>query len=98
MVCPYDFPVSEYDMRAYIPNIGFGPDGKVRMKRFGNFWFKSGSLNDGDGTPMVKTLLLVTTEDVSDEEIFLNYRLSNSKKWPAWYTPVDEEEDRRRWS
>lgn len=99
MVCPYDFPLSEDDgMRAYIPNIGFGPDEKVRMKRFGNFWFKSGSLNDGDDTPIVKTLLLVTTEDVSDQEIFLNYRLSNSKKLPAWYTPVDVEEDRRRWS
>lgn len=41
MICPYDFPLTEKDMRAYIPNIAFGGEEPVTMKRFGSFWFKS---------------------------------------------------------
>lgn len=100
MVCPYDFPLTEEDMRVYIPNILFGKPEEVKMKRFGSFWFKSrGSTNDGlSDVPVLKTIVLVATRALGDEEILLNYRLSNSKRRPAWYTPVDEEEDRRRWS
>lgn len=98
MVCPYDFPLSEKDLRPYIPNIVFGDEGTVKMKRFGNFWFKSGgSAEGGQDSPVLRTLVLVATRAINDEEIFLNYRLSNSKRRPEWYTPVDEEEDRRRW-
>lgn len=97
MVCPYDFPLTEMEMRSYIPNMLFGTEEK--MRRFGSFWFRSGGSNDAGGhIPVMKTLVLVATRALCDEEIFLNYRLSNSKRWPAWYTPVDEEEDRRRWS
>ncbi|OAY78781.1 hypothetical protein ACMD2_08428 [Ananas comosus] len=98
MVCPYDFPLSEKDMRVYIPNLVFGGEESVAMKRFGTFWFKSWGSRDqeGDG-PVIKTLVLVATRALCDEEVFLNYRLSNSKRRPEWYTPVDEEEDRRRW-
>ncbi|CAK9144760.1 unnamed protein product [Ilex paraguariensis] len=99
MVCPYDFPLTERNMRAYIPNISFGNGGEVRMKRFGSFWFKSGgSGNNLSDIHVLKTLVLVVTKALCDEEVFLNYRLSNSKKRPSWYTPVDEEEDQRRWS
>ncbi|XP_010258693.1 PREDICTED: uncharacterized protein LOC104598359 isoform X2 [Nelumbo nucifera] len=98
MVCPYDFPLTEEDMRAYIPNVVFGNEEQVKMKRFGSFWFKYGSsANDGSDVPVLKSLLLVATRRLCDEEVLLNYRLSNSKRRPAWYTPVDEEEDRRRW-
>ena len=31
-----------------------------------------------------------------NEELKLNYRLSNSERRPRWYTPVDEEEDEQR--
>ncbi|KAK2996634.1 hypothetical protein RJ639_025007 [Escallonia herrerae] len=96
MVCSYDFPLSEKEMRTYIPNILFGSREEVKMKRFGSFWFKSG--NSGSDIPVLKTLVLVATRALCDEEVLLNYRLSNSKKRPSWYTPVDEEEDRRRWS
>ncbi|KAL8153814.1 hypothetical protein V2J09_011574 [Rumex salicifolius] len=99
MVCPYDFPLDNKDMRPYVPNLAFGKgeDG-IRMRRFGNFWFKSGSSgNDGSGAGILKTLVLIATRALSNEEILLNYRLSNSKRRPEWYTPVDEEEDRRRW-
>ncbi|XP_058097891.1 uncharacterized protein LOC131242928 isoform X2 [Magnolia sinica] len=99
MVCPYDFPLAEADMRTYVPNILFGSEEKVGMKRIGSFWFKSGASGDsGEDVPIMKTLVLVATRALCDEEVFLNYRLSNSKRRPAWYTPVNEEEDQRRWS
>lgn len=98
MVSPYDFPVTE-EMRAYIPNLVFGGNESVSMKRFGSFWFRSRGSGDEEGDGLViKTLVLVATRGLSNEEIFLNYRLSNTKRRPVWYTPVDEEEDRRRWS
>ncbi|XP_022724904.1 uncharacterized protein LOC111281442 [Durio zibethinus] len=97
MVCPYDFPLTEKDMRAYIPNVSFG-NAEVNMRRFGSFWFRWGSRNSGTDVPVLKTLVLVATTALCDEEVLLNYRLSNSKRRPSWYTPVDEEEDRRRWS
>ncbi|ESR50814.1 hypothetical protein CICLE_v10031732mg [Citrus x clementina] len=97
MICPYDFPLTEKDMRPYIPNISFGNAEEVNMRRFGSFWFKWGS-GSGSSTPVLKTLALVATRAICDEEVLLNYRLSNSKRRPVWYSPVDEEEDRRRWS
>ncbi|GAU25939.1 hypothetical protein TSUD_16770 [Trifolium subterraneum] len=98
MICPYDFPLTENNMRVYIPNILFG-NAEVKMRRFGSFWFKSGvSKNSGSDVPTLKSLVLVATRAIQDEELLLNYRLSNTKRRPEWYAPVDEEEDRRRWS
>ncbi|AED93132.1 C5orf35 [Arabidopsis thaliana] len=97
MICPYDFPLMAKDLRPYIPNISFGDSGEIKMKRFGSFWFKTGSKN-GLEAPVLKTLVLVATRSLCNEELLLNYRLSNSKRRPDWYTPVNEEEDRRRWS
>ncbi|CAN8252076.1 unnamed protein product [Cochlearia groenlandica] len=98
MICPYDFPLREKDLRPYIPNVSFGDSGEVKMKRFGSFWFKTGSSNNMLDVPVLKTLVLVATRAVCNEELLLNYRLSNTKRRPEWYTPVNEEEDRRRWS
>ncbi|PON34935.1 C5orf [Parasponia andersonii] len=99
LICPYDFPLSEKDMRVYIPNVVFGNLEDTNMKRFGNFWFKYGSSkNMGSDVPLLRTLVLVAMRALCDEEVLLNYRLSNLKRQPEWYTPVDEEEDRRRWS
>ncbi|KGN58554.1 uncharacterized protein LOC101219994 [Cucumis sativus] len=98
MLCPYDFPLTEKDMRVYIPNVPVANE-EVGMKRFGSFWFKSGrSRINGSDTPILKTIVLVATRALCNEEVLLNYRLSNSKRRPSWYTPVDEGEDRRRWS
>lgn len=98
MICPYDFPMNEKDMRVYIPNTIFGNAEEMNMKRLGSFWFRYGSSkNNGSSTPILKTLVLVATRMLCDEEILLNYRLSNLKSRPEWYTPVDEEEDKRRW-
>ncbi|CAL5020738.1 unnamed protein product [Urochloa decumbens] len=99
MICPYDFPLTEKEMRVYIPNITFGGEEPIKMKRFGSFYFKSGSSDNQAGDSLVlKTLVLVSTKSIHDEELFLNYRYSNSKRRPEWYSPVDEEEDKRRWS
>ena len=99
MICPYDFPLTEKDMRVHIPNVVFGNLEDTNMKRIGSFWFKYGSSkSDGSDAPLLKTLVLVATRALCDEEVLLNYRLSNLKRRPEWYTPVDEEEDRRRWS
>ncbi|KAF5747403.1 hypothetical protein HS088_TW05G00124 [Tripterygium wilfordii] len=99
MVCPYDLPLTEREVRPYIPNVSFGNTEEVSMRRFGSFWFKSWSLKTNTSNfPVLKTIVLVATRALCNEELFLNYRLSNSKRRPAWYTPVDEEEDRRRWS
>nr|GME00245.1 uncharacterized protein LOC109153007 [Ipomoea batatas] len=99
MVCSYDFPLTEKDLRPYIPNISFG-NGEVNMKKLGSFWFKSWKSNSSSGAdvPILKSLILVATRPICNEEVLLNYRLSNSKRRPSWYTPVDEEEDQRRWS
>ncbi|XP_004505812.1 uncharacterized protein [Cicer arietinum] len=98
MICPYDFPLTENNIRVYIPNILFGND-EVKMRRLGSFWFKfGGSKNSGLNVPTLKSLVLISTRAIQDEELLLNYRLSNTKRRPEWYSPVDEEEDRRRWS
>ncbi|KAM7261897.1 hypothetical protein ACFE04_020974 [Oxalis oulophora] len=98
MICPYDFPLNEKDMRTYVPNLPFGGVEEVQMKKFGSFWFKWGAKKDGSHVPVLKTLVLVATRALLNEEVLLNYRLSNAKRRPSWYTPVDEEEDKRRWS
>lgn len=51
------------------------------MKRFGSFWFKSGTISSSvSDNSVLKTLVLVATQDLSNEEVLLNYRLS------TWYT------------
>ncbi|XP_027911049.1 uncharacterized protein LOC114169876 isoform X2 [Vigna unguiculata] len=93
MICPYDFPLTENSMRIYIPNILFG-NAEVNLKRFGSSWLKSVvSKNSVSDVPTLKAVVLVATRALQDEELLLNYRLSNSKQWPQWYAPVDEEED-----
>lgn len=100
MVCAYDFPLSEKDMRVYIPNVVFGGSEMANMKRFGSFWFKSWSgshKTEESESAVLRALVLVATRIVCDEELYLNYRLSNAKRWPEWYVPVDLDEDKRRW-
>ncbi|KAJ9184849.1 hypothetical protein P3X46_004535 [Hevea brasiliensis] len=96
IICPYDFPLTEKDMRTYIPNIPFGNSEETNMRRFGSFWFRSRAKKSGSDVPVLKTLVLVATRTLCDEEVLVNYRLSNSKRQPEGYTPVDEEEYRRR--
>ncbi|XP_015073422.1 uncharacterized protein LOC107017704 [Solanum pennellii] len=94
MVYPYDFPLLEEDMRPYIPNVSFGNDEDTDTSKFGSFRFIKmwKSNNNESKVPVLKTLLLVATRAIYDEEVMLNYRLSNSEHIPSWYTPVDEED------
>ena len=52
----------------------------------------------GEAGQPLRTLALVTTRYVEDEELFLNYRLNPANGYPPWYSPVDAEEDARRWT
>lgn len=46
---------------------------------------------------VVKGLAFVAIRQIQDEEVLLNYRLNPQVQKPAWYAPVDVEEDKRRW-
>ncbi|CAF2056255.1 unnamed protein product [Brassica oleracea] len=41
--------------------------------------------SNGLDAPVLKTLVLVATRELCDEELLLNYRLTNSKRRPDWY-------------
>ncbi|KAK3748730.1 hypothetical protein QZH41_015677 [Actinostola sp. cb2023] len=47
---------------------------------------------------IMRSLVYVTVNHVCNEELFVNYRLNPNSKLPEWYTPVDKQEDSRRWS
>ena len=55
------------------------------------------SMEPATDGPVLKGLVFVTTRLLEDEELFLNYRLNPRNEYPEWYTPVDKEEDLRRW-
>lgn len=98
MLCPYDFVFSDPNLRPYIPNVHFDKDDDWEVRRRGLVWMYDKKGEKGSAScAVVRTLVLVSTRDVCNEELFLNYRLSNHKKWPAWYYPVDAAEDKRRW-
>lgn len=40
---------------------------------------------------------LMASRDISNEELFYDYRLSPGKSYPSWYQPCDEELLKRRW-
>ena len=40
---------------------------------------------------------LMASRDISNEELFYDYRLSPGKSYPSWYQPGDEELLKRRW-
>ncbi|XP_049389982.1 uncharacterized protein LOC125854472 [Solanum stenotomum] len=93
MIYPYDFPLLEKDMRPYIPNVSFGNGEETDTSKFGSFRLKTWKSNNNESkVPVLKTLVLVATRAICDEEVLLNYRLSNSEHIPSWYTPVDEED------
>ena len=72
----------------------------ARADMLGN-WVRDSLRDISDEQPddpgPLRALAFVTTREVSDEELFLNYRLNPKNSYPPWYTPVDLAEDRRRW-
>ena len=79
--------------------MGSGAAGS-RADALGN-WLRESLRDISDEQPddpaPLRALAFVTTRQVADEELFLNYRLNPKNSPPPWYTPVDPEEDRRRW-
>ena len=79
--------------------LGSGAAGS-RADALGN-WLRQSLRDISDEQPddpaPLRALAFVTTRQVADEELFLNYRLNPKNSHPPWYTPVDPEEDRRRW-
>ncbi|KAL1500396.1 hypothetical protein AB1Y20_013053 [Prymnesium parvum] len=55
------------------------------------------SIQADDDVNTYHGLALLTNRPVKNEELFLNYRLNPRLPYPKWYTPVDVEEDTRRW-
>eukprot|EP00899_Mesostigma_viride_P026905 jgi/Mesvir1/739/Mv17342-RA.2 len=70
-----------YRYRRYLPNV-MQPE--LAVGRF-------------DPRVPVRALALVSTREVTDEELLLNYRFSRQFYQPGWYHPVDQGEDDRRW-
>ena len=50
-----------------------------------------------EGDVYMHGLVLLTTRDVCNEELFMNYRLNPKFENPEWYTVCDEEESKKRW-
>ncbi|KAJ6353518.1 hypothetical protein OIU76_002520 [Salix suchowensis] len=78
MACPYDFPLTEMDMRTYIPNVSFANPEVVNTRRFGSFWFSS--KNSESNVPVLKTLVLVAARALCDEEVLVGYKSTNMKR------------------
>lgn len=113
VVCPYDFHISGPGMdelRPYVPNT-LCPD-KGPKKRadtpigYRSIWETRDDDDQNLDRPgerarrpdVVRTLVLIASKEIRDEEVLLNYRLSPHVKPPDWYHPVDSDEDKRRWS
>ena len=72
-------------LSAYMPNIMYC-DSNAAAADGGN-----------EQLGVIKGLAFVALRQIQDEEVFLNYRLNPQVQKPAWYAPVDVEEDKRRW-
>ena len=89
VVCAYDFPpdappagLAEH-LHTFIPNTFVSPPGLL------------GRLHTKGALGL--SIAFVACRDLSDEEIFVNYRLNPQLELPGWYLPVDDTEDQRRW-
>jgi hypothetical protein len=91
IVCPFDFSVrlaSEFP--KLVPNAAHKEDGVTP-----SWWWML-----AEKRPLaVQSMLFVALSDIAPgEELLVNYRFNPALKLPAWYHPVDVEEDQRRWA
>lgn len=95
-------------LRAYIPCIAYQPaEGAqgaavlpslfARARQVAGPQDSIAHLAIQDVRAPIKGIALVATRELHNEELLLNYRLSPHVSRPSWYTPVDAEEDQRRW-
>ncbi|KAK9812844.1 hypothetical protein WJX72_004622 [[Myrmecia] bisecta] len=99
MVAAFDISPSDVPawLPAYIPNVMYSPTSATAPA----------SPASGSGHALAELqlsrqpmagLALVALRDLHNEELLLNYRLSPHVARPDWYTPVDADEDNRRWA
>lgn len=75
-------------LKAYIPNVMYEDQSAHHTQE---------SAEQPAPSSIVKGIAFVATREVQDEELLLNYRLNPQVQKPDWYSPVDVEEDKRRW-
>jgi len=75
----------EEDWKSYVPYLN-------SEHRKTDIFYENESAN-----VYAKGLMLVATEVIKDEELFLNYRFHPDHIAPAWYHPIDNKEAARRW-
>lgn len=46
---------------------------------------------------LMKSVVLITTRQVADEELFVDHQLNPFQPLPSWYVPRDPEADKRVW-
>ncbi|GBG70448.1 hypothetical protein CBR_g6576 [Chara braunii] len=106
MALGYDFVIKrdgeEKLLRQFIPNINCDDEveyiaAEQGVGQKGGNDYKV-SRNRVKGVQQVRSVVFVALREVEDEELLRNYRLNPKLERPEWYCPVDEEEERRRWS
>jgi len=109
--CPIDFTVPvPAELQPVLPNVRYaaaealliGSSGRRGSRTFADIMRSSladmaSAESSGSGVPL-RGLALVALRELNDEELFLDFRLNPRKKCPAWYSPVNEEENLRRWN
>uniref|UniRef100_A0A7S2WW23 SET domain-containing protein n=1 Tax=Rhizochromulina marina TaxID=1034831 RepID=A0A7S2WW23_9STRA len=92
MMVGYDFESSMFRASA--------DDAESLASLIPNAYFRPPSLIRGTYSPtvMMQSVILLATRDLEDEEVLTDYRLSPNQERPAWYAPVDSEEELRRWN
>ena len=75
-------------LKAYIPNVMYQDQSAQQAQEFAE---------QSPHSSIVKGMAFVATRELQDEELLLNYRLNPQVQKPEWYSPVDVEEDKRRW-
>ena len=103
MLCPYDMHVNHVTLRPFYPNVRYaGTVKEIQREKVlsgRNHGSTVHTIEDREeGVDVIQGLAFVATKQIRDEEVLLNYRLSTPMGRPDWYTPVNEEEDKRRWA
>ncbi len=80
----YDCSIQEPELLHYLPN----RDASTKTWTWGNIY--------DNGFP--KTVAMIASRNIVDEELYFNYRFNPANAYPEWYGQPDYEEARRRWA
>lgn len=87
MNIPYNFPSFESDPNYLEPELSSYIPNIQGPKSFAYL----------DYNCLMPSLLIVATEHIKDEELFLNYRFNPNNPYPDWFEQPDDEAAKRRW-